>query len=413
MAELGKTLFADPALSASGRQACITCHAPSHAYAAADGRAVPLGGAGMDLPGFRNAPSLKYASYTPAFHFDAEGTPAGGFFRDGRAPSLAEQATEPFVTSYEMANADAAEVVARLRTRPYVQRFENVFGSGVLDDPDTALADIGLAVAAYEKGDPDFHPFSSKFDAFQRGDVSLSAQELRGWAVFNDPTRGNCAACHVATSADGATPPLFTDFTYDNIGLPRNTSLAVDDDATTLPYVPHNVNDGLHGFYDLGLCGPFRKLPGNVAGLCGRFKVPTLRNVALTAPYFHNGVFATLHDVLGFYIRRDTDPDEWFPAAPGGNVTKFDDLPVDDGGQFLANVAEPGSDVGYAGNVNTGEVPYDRHIGEAPRLDAEEIDDLIAFLCTLTDGYDPADPGSYPWPGQCRAAEPAATSTTP
>ncbi len=410
-AKLGKELFSDTALSASGQQACATCHVPDHAYAADDGAAVPLGGPDMDLPGFRNAPSLMYASYSPRFHFDEEGTPRGGFFRDGRAASLAQQAMQPFVTPFEMANAGADDVLARLRQRPYVQAFEQVFGADALTDPDSALGDIGQAIAAFEREARDFRPFSSKFDAFQRGKAALTARELAGLALFNDPTKGNCAACHVSTSADGVTPPLFTDFTYDNLGVPRNAALAVNDDATTLPYVPANGNDGVHRFYDLGLCGPFGDTGTRAAALCGQFKVPTLRNIARTAPYFHNGEFQTLEQAVGFYVRRDTRPNEWYPDAPGGNTDKFDDLPYDDGGAFLVNAAAPGTDAGYVGNVNTSEVPYDRHIGEGPRLDEDELLDLVAFLCTLTDGYDPSASQRYPWPAQCLAAEPSPDAT--
>ncbi len=144
-----------------------------------------------------------------------------------------------------------------------------------LADPQTALADIGQAIAAFEREAPE--PFSSKFDALQRGKAPLTARELAGFALFNDPTKGNCAACHVSTSADGLTPPLFTDFSYDNIGLPRNAALAVNDDAGTLPYVPANGNDGVHRFYDLGLCGPLRDMGPRASASCGQFKVPTRR----------------------------------------------------------------------------------------------------------------------------------------
>ncbi len=423
MAALGKRLFGDRALSASGQQSCRTCHQPSRAYTAApaDPAAgpwsaappVPLGGPEMDRPGFRNAPALAYASFTPAFFFHRDGTPTGGFFRDGRAASLAEQAMRPFLSPFEMGNASAAEVLARMRAEPcpaddgcLTDQFEALFGAEVLRDPQAMLAAVGAAIAAFERESSDFHPFSSKFDHFQRGEVVLTARELRGFALFNSPTRGNCAACHVSTSADGVVPPLFTDFTYDNIGLPRNRALAVNDDATTLDYVPMDGDDGFHTFYDLGLCGPFRALDGNVAPLCGQFKVPTLRNVAITPPYFHNGVFDTLAAAVGFYVRRDTHPEAWFPAGADGSTVKFDDLPTVYGGQFAVSAGQPGSDAGYHGNVNHEEAPYDRVIGEPPRLTADEIDDVVAFLCTLTDGYDPAHPDDYPWPPQCEAVEP-------
>ncbi len=411
-AQVGGKIFADTALSASGKQSCATCHVAQFAFAEDSSAAgpdrglpVPLGGPGMDQPGFRNTPSLMYASYTPAFFFDGDGSPNGGFFRDGRAATLEEQAQLPFITPFEMANADAAAVVDRLKTRPYLADFTAVYGAGVLDDPATALQRIGAALAAFERESPGFHPFSSKFDSWRNGQASLTAQELRGFALFNNPTKGNCAACHPATSADGVTPALFTDFSYDNLGLPRNGTIPANADSGAPSYTPADSSDGVHGYYDLGLCGPFRDNGGrNVSGLCGQFKVPTLRNVAVTAPYFHNGRFATLEDAVGFYVRRDTDPEQFYPVAADGSVTKFDDLPALYGGQFLVDINSIGSDAGYAGNVNTSEIPYNRKLGGSPALTAQEIKDLITFLCTLTDGYDPAHPAAQVLPAQCQAA---------
>jgi cytochrome c peroxidase len=141
---------------------------------------VPLGGPNMDITGFRNAPSLMYASLTPPF-FLAAGTPTGGFFRDGRASSLDQQAQQPFITPFEMANQDAAEVVGRLQSSPdTLQAFIAAYGTAPLSDPTTALADMGLALAAYETEDADFHPFTSKFDYYQQGQATLTTEELEG-----------------------------------------------------------------------------------------------------------------------------------------------------------------------------------------------------------------------------------------
>ncbi|HEU4516420.1 MAG TPA: hypothetical protein VFR77_03875, partial [Steroidobacteraceae bacterium] len=122
-------------------------------------------------------------------------------------------------------------------------------------------------------------------------------------------------------------------------------------------------------FFDLGLCGPERKDLAGRGDLCGAFKVPTLRNVSRTAPYFHNGAFDTLREAVDFYVRRDTDPQDWYPSSAGG-VRKFDDLPA-----------------GLEAAVNTSEVPYDRRPGGIPALTPAEIDDVVAFLGTLDDGY--------------------------
>jgi len=409
-ARLGQKIFADTALSASGQQSCASCHVAGAAFAedasasgVDRGSPVALGGPGIDRAGFRNTPSLMYTALTPAFSFDGDGSPNGGFFRDGRATTLAEQATMPFTSSFEMANADAAEIVARVKTRPWLAEFVALYGDAVLSDPDTALARLGSALAAFESEAPSFKPFSSKFDAYQRGQARLTAQELRGLGLFNSATKGNCSACHPSTSANGSTPPMFTDFSYDNLGIPRNP-LIPGNLAAAPAYTPANSTDGVQTYYDLGVCGPFREGTANKTATCGQFKVPTLRNVAVTAPYFHNGRFTTLKDAIGFYVRRDTNPEEWYPTAADGTVTKFDDLPAAYGGQFVVKAGVVGSDAGYVGNVNTSEIPYNRSIGDLPALSTDEIDDVITFLCTLTDGFDPAHPAAQVLPAQCQAA---------
>jgi cytochrome c peroxidase len=411
-AQLGQQIFADATLSASGQQSCATCHVAQFAFTenpTASGPdqdlPVPLGGPGMNLPGFRNTPSLKYLFYTPNFYFDPSGNPYGGFFRDGRAFTLIDQAVLPFTTAFEMANTDADAVIAKLQTRPYLADFEALYGSAVLADSTTALQRMGAALAAFETEAPQFRPFSSKYDFWQKGQVALTAQELNGLALFNDPSKGNCAACHPSTSGDGVTPALFTDFSYDNLGLPRNYAIPANSPTTAPSYAPQNGTDGIQSYYDLGICGPFRDNNGrDLFGQCGQFKVPSLRNVALTAPYFHNGEFASLVDAIGFYVRRDTNPEQWYPTAADGTVTKFDDLPALYGGQFVAKAGVVGSDAGYIGNVNVLEIPYNRHIGDAPALTPSEINDVIVFLCTLTDGYDPGNPAALVLPAQCLAA---------
>ena len=355
-AQLGEKIFADASLSQSGQISCATCHDPAHALASAVNEPVPIGGADLDVPGFRNAPSLRYTSLTPTFSFDGDG-PVGGFDRDGRAPTLAEQARRPFLAEHEMANPSAADVVEKLSAAAYADEFKRVFGTDVFDQPDVAFDRALFALQRYETEDKDFAPFDSKYDYFLAGRVQLSDAEMRGLALFNDPQKGNCAACHPSARGTDGAPPLFTDFSYDNLGVPRNAAIPANDDPT---------------YFDLGLCGPFRVDLATQRDLCGAFKVPTLRNIAVTAPYFHNGRFATLTDALGFYVRRDTNPEEWYPLDTNGQVHKFDDLPPQ-----------------YVVNVNTTEVPYNRHRGDAPALTPAEIDDVIAFLQTLTDGYRP------------------------
>jgi cytochrome c peroxidase len=354
-AQLGELIFRDTSLSASGRQGCISCHDPEHGHSAPNALAAQFGGAGLDLQGGRLSPAIRYLASNTAFTLAADGTPSGGFFWDGRANSLAHQAGMPFLNPVEMANADVAALVARLSRAPYAGQFQQVFGSDILGRPDAAYLGIKLALQAYQLEDADFHPFSSKFDAFLRGQASLTATEQRGLAWFNSPTKGNCAACHPsARNADGS-HPLFTDFSYDALGVPRNPALAQNADPA---------------YFDLGLCG--RADLAARTDLCGAFKVPSLRNVALRGALFHNGRFTTLKEALSFYVQRDTNPEKWYPLRADGTVDKFDDLPA-----------------AWRGNVNLTEAPYNRRPGDAPALSDAEIDDVIAFLNTLTDGWRP------------------------
>ncbi|HEY3178427.1 MAG TPA: cytochrome c peroxidase [Casimicrobiaceae bacterium] len=350
---VGARIFADPGLSASGDLACATCHDPANAHAQSNDLPVQLGGANRGVPGFRAVPSLRYVSLTPKFAFDDKGTPIGGFNRDGRASDLMTQAIRPLFAAHEMANESIAALVARLAAAPYAEEFRAVFGQRIFEDDDAALRALLFALSQYEKFDPDFQPFDSKYDQFLRGSVRLAPAELRGLALFNRADKGNCAACHPSGRGPNGELPLFTDFTYDNLGVPRN------------PRIPATQESG---YFDLGLCGPIDL--ANQRDLCGAFKVPTLRNVATRRVFFHNGRFTTLRDALKFYVRRDTDPAAFYPLAADGTVQKFDDLPSE-----------------LAANVNTAEVPYDRKPGETPRLSEAEIADLEAFLNTLTDGY--------------------------
>jgi cytochrome c peroxidase len=356
-AALGEKIFSDVSLSASGKLSCASCHDPDHAHGPTNDFSVSLGGANGDVVGFRAAPSLRYMQRTPAFFFADDGTPTGGFDRDGRAQSLQEQAERPFLAPHEMANASKADVVERLKRASYADAFKAVFGANIMDSTEQAFSRVQFALQQFQKEDPRFAPFDSKYDQFLAGNVQLSEAELRGLALFNDPNKGNCAACHTsARGADGA-PPLFTDFSYDNLGVPRNPRLPATRDPN---------------YFDLGLCGPDRTDLADRADLCGAFKVPTLRNVATRKAFFHNGVFSNLFDVVRFYVRRDTNPEEWYPVGPDGVVQKFNDLPPR-----------------YRANVNTSEAPYNRKPGMAPALNEAEIADVVQFLGTLTDGYRP------------------------
>jgi len=255
-AALGEKIFADPSLSASGRQSCASCHDPSRGHSPDNALAVQPGGPNGDLQGTRKAPGIRYLAKNLPFFLAADGTPSGGFFWDGRAGTFAEQATEPFLNPFEMATADKASVVAKLAAAPYADEFRKVFGADVFADVEGAYLRMSLAVQQYEREDVEFNAYSSKYDAFLRGQAALSDQELRGLALFNAPGKGNCAACHPSARGTDGAPPLFTDFSYDNLGVPRNPEILRNADST---------------YFDLGLCQRADLAPRG--DLCGAFKV--------------------------------------------------------------------------------------------------------------------------------------------
>jgi cytochrome c peroxidase len=255
-----------------------------------------------------------------------------------------------------MNNKDMAQVVAKLRKAPYQDLFTKAFGANVLNQDRTAFHAMATAIAAYEKS-PALNPFNSKFDAVLAGRETWTEKEALGFELFKNPEKGNCLACHVG-NVDSQRPEdwLFTDFTYDNLGVPRNETIAENRDPQ---------------FFDLGLCRQAHlKTPVGFdsESLCGAFKVPTLRNVAKTAPYMHNGIFKDLKTVVRFYVTRSTHPELWYPKKSDGSLALFDDIPEI-----------------YRENVNQGEAPYDRKVGEQPRLTEEEIDAVVSFMETLSD----------------------------
>ncbi len=361
LTELGRALFFEPSLSASGRTACATCHDPRYAYGPPNGWSVQLAGRDGRTPGLRAAPSLRYLNTLPAFsehHFDNDGNdsidagPTGGHTWDGRAGSAREQARLPLLSSAEMANATPAEVVQRLRRSALASRFRAVFGDNAFDNDEAAFQSLLFALEVFQQSPRDFYPFSSRYDEVLRGRARLRESEARGLALFNDPAKGNCASCHPSAPTPDGALPLFTDFGLIAIGVPRNRALPANADPA---------------FFDLGLCGPLRSDLRDRAEYCGRFRTPGLRNVAVRRSFFHNGVQHTLQDVLRFYARRDSHPQEFYPRAADGSVDRFDDLPPR-----------------YRGNVNV-EPPFDRRPGDPPALEDDEIADVISFLNTLTD----------------------------
>ena len=354
-AELGQEIFKDVSLSGSGRLSCASCHQPELGHASPFDTPVALGGVNMDMPGSRLPPAIRYLRFNSAFALAADGTPSGGFFWDGRANSLFEQARGPLLNDHEMANASVSAVVQKIAAAPYAAKFKQVFGADIFNNPDLAFDRVQHALARYQQEDVEFASFSSKFDAVNAGKASFNAQELRGLAWFNRADKGNCAACHPSTQPSNAPAALFTDFSYDSLGVPRNSAIANNSDAT---------------FFDMGLCGPLRSDLSARFDLCGAFKVPSLRNVALRKRFFHNGQFDSLRQAIQFYVTRDTQPQLWYPQDPQGHLVLYNDLP-----SLLR------------GNVNVTEAPYNRTRGQAAALSDAEIDDVLAFLATLTDGF--------------------------
>ncbi len=338
--QLGKLLFFEKSLSTPVGQDCSACHKPEFAFADPDTGLPVSKGAVEGRYGNRNDMPVAYAAYVPPLHKDTvEDIWVGGLFWDGRANSLEEQAMGPPLNPLEMANLDTVSIRDKLSELAYAYKFEEIYGVDALDDPSTAFNNMADAIAAYERSS-ELNRFDSKYDHFLRGEAELSEQEIRGMGLFVAEKKGNCAACHPSTPSQDGTPPLFTDYTYDNLGAPRNP----ENPFYTLS---HDLNPDGFDYIDMGLA-----LTVNDPAENGKFRVPTLRNVGLTPPYLHNGVFKTLYQVVAFYNTRDVGP--WPPPE----------------------VAE---------NVN------DEELGDLG-LSNQEIEDIVAFLITLNDGWKPDQP---------------------
>jgi cytochrome c peroxidase len=392
VAQLGARLFHDQSLSASGRMSCASCHNAAFAYGPSGGSPVVMGGPQVSTPGFRTVPSLCYLYRQPAFtigpdiengndipvpltqqaqvatgHARATKTaqtpqaaatnlvPQGGLFWDGRADTLEQQINGPLYNPAEMDGGTVQEVASKLASGRYAAEFKQLFGPGLFQNAGLAVDEAMFAIGRYEIEDPAFHSFTSKYDAWLEGRARFTRAELAGYLLFNDPAKGNCAGCHLDQPARDGEPPLFTDHQFEALGAPRNPAIPANRD-------PH--------YYDLGICGPYRTDMRTETQYCGMFLTPTLRNVALRRVFFHNGVFHNLTQVLDFYVDRDIDPGRFYPRDAAGHVIKYDDIPPQ-----------------YRANVDTVDAPFTRHPGDAPALTPAEIQDVIAFLDTLTDGY--------------------------
>ena len=350
---LGQSLFFDEDLSFNANQSCATCHGPSVGWVGPDSS---LNAAGSvyegSIPGEfgdRKPPAAAYGGNSPILYFDDyEGLWVGGMFWDGRATGwtlgdpLAEQALGPFLNPKEQALPSPGAVIDIVKASDYAGLFESVWGPGSLDDPQ-AYEYVGRSIAAYERSS-EVSPYNSKYDAYVAGMAKLTGAEKKGMDLFFG--KANCSLCHM--------PPDFTDFTYDNVGVPKNPLNPVYD-----WFGPGFIDPGLGGFlqaagYDEAVYGPE----------WGKHKVPTLRNVSLrlkpkgqsVKAYGHNGYFKSLKEIVHFYNTRD---------VPGAGLK-----------------GKPWPPAEYAATVNTEE------LGNLGLTDQEE-DNLVAFMETLSDGYQP------------------------
>ena len=334
MQSLGHKIFFDTNLSNPPGQACSSCHDPKTAFTDPILDLPVSRGAVKGKTGTINAPTVMYTAFIPAFHFNPEESLfVGGEFLDGRESTLEAQAKKPFLNPDEMNNPDKASVIEKVRNASYADEFKLVFGQDALDDIDKAYDNVTAALASFERSAL-LSPFTSKYDYYLAGMIELSEQEKRGLQLFEAENKGNCAACHPSKPVEGR-PPLFTDFTYDNLGVPSNQKILEIKGAD---------------FVDIGLGKTVKDNSNAEPGADnGKFKVSSLRNVAKTAPYMHNGVFTSLKEVVDFYNTRDTDG-KW--AKPE-----------------------------IAATMNTEELG---NLG----LSDQEVDDIVAFLRTLSDGYE-------------------------
>lgn len=291
--DLGRALFFDVGLSRDRTQSCATCHDPAEAFTDWRDNGVDsmasLGDDGHTL-GDRNAPTLSYAAEAPAFGRNEQGRYRGGQFWDGRAADLATQAGQPILDPREMNMPDRAAVIERLREHEqYPTAFRTLFGEGILEDEEAAWGAMTRSIAAFEKT-AFFSPFDSRYDRYLRGEYEPTGQEELGMALFFSQQFSNCNQCHMRKSLPESRRETFTNYRYFNIGTPANSAL-------------REANGLGKDHIDRGLSGNPLVEDEQAAG---KMKVPTLRNVAVTGPWMHNGVFSELRTVVQFYNKYNS-----------------------------------------------------------------------------------------------------------
>jgi cytochrome c peroxidase len=383
LSAIGRIAFSDATLSAGGRLACSTCHDPRTAFGPGPHSASPFADGDPAHQGKRAIPSLRYAQFMPRFaehYFDDEGDderavdegPMGGLTWDGRRDTAHEQARIPLFAPEEMANTDDSALAARVASTAWAGRFRTAFsppGGNVFDDPKSVVDWLALAFEVFQQ-EPEFAPFSSKWDRVLAGEATLTAAEKRGYALYEDPAKGNCEICHPSARMARGAAPLFTDAGFIAVAAPRRPGLAPPPAgavAASVAQVHATHGMAVDGAFDLGLCTSGRRGLADDPSYCGRFRTPSLRNVAVRPSFFHNGSLHSLRDAVAFYATRDTDPGRWYPKNPDGSVRPYDDLPD----AFKRYVDH--------------EIPFLPQPDGRPRLDDSEIDDIVAYLKTLTD----------------------------
>ena len=375
--DLGRLIFFDTSLSEPPGQACARCHSPAAGWTG-DTSAINAGpvvypGAVHGRAGNRKPPSSAYATQSPLFHFDAkEQHFVGGSFWDGRATGwllgnpVADQAQEPFLNAVEQNNPGAKAVVDKVCKGGYGDLFRRTYGTGICRDSTDAYNAIAQALAAFQ-GSADVNAFSSKYDHYLKDPVKypLSEIELRGLRLFEDDKKGKCAGCHPSRPAADGTPPLFTDFTYDNLGIPKYPQ-------NPWYRMPKKFNPAGPGWIDTGLAGFVGSVPRyaeHAADSRGKHKVPTLRNVdkrpdpGFVKAYGHNGFFKSLKEIVHFYNTRDVLPT---CAHNRGGKPSRGCWPVPE----------------VTDNLNKDE------LGNLGLSDDEE-EAIVAFMKTLSDGWSP------------------------
>lgn len=344
--ELGELLFHDKNLSLTRSQSCATCHDPAHAFIDPRNKgsngAVSLGDDGHSL-GRRNSPTLTYVALIPDFEQMPDGNYRGGQFLDGRARHLRQQVNlngGPLLNPAEMMMPDFDSVISRIRENPaYESAYRRFFGDNILENPPSErflFTRIGQAIAAFEESDT-FATFDSRYDHYLRGKIELSDDQAQGLSLF----KHHCSHCHSSSEVHDSNHETFTNYLYYNIGVPINIQLAADrGDHSPDPGLLDNpaVNDERHA---------------------GKFRTPGLRNVAVTAPYMHNGVFNTLQAAIKLHLHRGAKEQSPFPYNPETGL--------------------PWLETNYPSTLAITELML------AGTLSDKDIDMLIQFLESLTD----------------------------